>query len=173
MVDIAETSRVDAELSRAHFEPVDLGALTGAMKPGWDLRAADEAQVALDRAGPGSAIVSGDESRLARLLDNLVDNALSFSPYGGTVRVIVAREGKDVLLTVEDEGPGVPEDQRERVFARFHSDRPDEAFGNHSGLGLAIARAIAEGHGGALIATSRKDGRDGARFELRLPAGVS
>ena len=169
VVDIAETSRVDAELSRAHFEPVDLGALTGAMKPGWDLRAGDRAEATLARSGPGTAVVPGDEGRLARLLDNLVDNALSFSPSGGTVRISVAREGQEVLLTVEDEGVGVPKDQRERIFARFHSDRPDEAFGNHSGLGLAIARAIAEGHGGTLIAAGRTDGRAGARFELRLP----
>jgi two-component system, OmpR family, sensor histidine kinase ChvG len=170
VVDIAEASRVDAELSRARFEPVDLAALVAAMQPGWELRAGEPARIRLDIAPAVRATIPGDESRLARLLDNLVDNALSFSPAGGTVAVSVRRLDREVLVAVEDEGPGVPEAQRETIFTRFHSIRPEgEEFGRHSGLGLAIARAIAEGHGGTLCATTRADGRSGARFELHLP----
>jgi two-component system sensor histidine kinase ChvG len=72
---------------------------------------------------------------------------------------------------VEDEGPGVPPDAREAIFNRFHSDRPEgEEFGRHSGLGLAIAKAIVEGHNGSIVATDRDNAPNGARFVIRLPA---
>jgi two-component system sensor histidine kinase ChvG len=75
-----------------------------------------------------------------------------------------------VVVTVEDEGPGVPEDSRVAIFNRFHTVRPEgEEFGRHSGLGLAIARAIAEGHGGSIVAGERSDGRSGGWFALSLP----
>jgi two-component system sensor histidine kinase ChvG len=114
----------------------------------------------------------GDESRLARLIDNLVDNALSFSPPGGLVEIGAARVGEEVVISVQDEGPGVPGDAREAIFNRFHSIRPEEDFGRHSGLGLAIARAIVDGHGGRIEIEDRHDGRTGARFIVRFP-GVS
>jgi two-component system sensor histidine kinase ChvG len=174
VVEIAETSRVDAELSRARFEPVDLDRLVEAMVPGWELRAGGRARIDYvpPRAGV-ETVVAGDESRLARLLDNLVDNAISFSPPGGCLRLRVERDGEQVAVTVEDDGPGVSEDQRAAIFNRFHSDRPDEEFGRHSGLGLAIARAIADGHGGSLGVGSRPDGQPGAWFELRVPVAQS
>jgi two-component system, OmpR family, sensor histidine kinase ChvG len=169
VVEIAETSRVDAELSRARFEPIDLGVLVGAMVPGWELRAKERARIDYTPPRGGSAVIAGEESRLARLLDNLVDNAISFSPPGGCVRVRACREDNEVVVTVEDDGPGIPEEQRVAIFNRFHSVRPDEEFGRHSGLGLAIARAIAEGHGGTVGVGDRPDGHRGAWFELRLP----
>lgn len=172
IVEIAETSRVDAELSRARFEPVDMGELAAAMVPGWEMRAADRARIVTERQG-AKLLVAGDESRLARLLDNLVDNALSFSPPAGIVRVRVAASGDMVTVTVEDEGPGIAADRREAIFTRFHSDRPDEEFGNHSGLGLAIVRAIAEGHDGSVTVGDRPDGRTGARFVLTLPRAAA
>jgi two-component system sensor histidine kinase ChvG len=174
VVEIAETSRVDAELSRARFEPVDMAQLVAAMIAGWELRADGRARIDfVPPRMPGGTVAAGDESRLARLLDNLIDNAISFSPPGGCVRVRVERDEEQVAVSIEDEGPGVPEDQRGPIFNRFHSDRPDEEFGRHSGLGLAIARAIAEGHGGSIGVGDRPDGRGGAWFELRLPVAPS
>lgn len=168
VVEIAETSRVDAELSRARFEPVDIGALIATMVPAWQEQRADAVRV--NYAAPREAVVAaGEESRLARMIGNLVDNAISFSPAGGAVRIRVLREEREVVVTVEDEGPGVPEDMRAAIFNRFHSDRPEEEFGRHSGLGLAIARAIAEGHGGGISVGDRPDGRAGAWFEARIP----
>jgi len=172
VVDIAEASRLDAELSRARFEPVDLGRMIQELMPIWEGRSHEGVEIAFARPRVATATIMGDESRLARLIDNLVDNAISFSPPGGVVEVRAARVGEDVLVSVEDEGPGVPGDAREAIFNRFHSIRPEEDFGRHSGLGLAIARAIVEGHGGTIGIEDRPDGHRGARFVVRFP-GVS
>lgn len=171
VVDIAEASRLDAELSRARFEPVDLGPLIEAMLPMWEERR-PEVRIAFARPRVQTAVIPGDESRLARLIDNLVDNAISFSPDGGLVEIRAAAVGDEVVVIVEDEGPGVPEDSREAIFNRFHSIRAEEDFGRHSGLGLAIAKAIVEGHGGRIEVEQRHDGRSGARFVVRFPGAA-
>jgi len=177
VVDIAEASRLDAELSRARFEPVDLGRTIEAMVPVWEERGARNesarVEIAFARPRAGTATIMGDESRLARLIDNLVDNAISFSPPGGLVEIGASRVGEDVVIGVQDEGPGVPGDAREAIFNRFHSIRPDEDFGRHSGLGLAIARAIVEGHNGRIEIEDRHDGRTGARFVVRFPGAAA
>jgi two-component system sensor histidine kinase ChvG len=172
IVDIAEISRLDAELSRARFDSIDVGALVESQLPGWEPRAAAR-QVGLAFARPraGSATIPGDEARLARAVDNIVDNAISFSPPGGLVEIAAARLGDEVVLSVEDEGPGVPPEARAEIFRRFQSVRPaGEEFGRHSGLGLAIAKATVEGHDGRISVEDRHDGRSGARFVLRFPA---
>ena len=170
VVDIAEVSRLDAELSRARFEPVDVGRLIESLLGMWDARAGERGvRLAFARPRAGTAIVMGEESRLARVFDNLVDNAISFSPDGGLVEIAAARIGEDVVVAVEDEGPGIAPEAREAIFNRFQSIRPEgEAFGRHSGLGLAIAKAIVEGHDGRIEAEDRYDGRTGARFVIRL-----
>ena len=118
-----------------------------------------------------AARVVGVPLRLERLIENLLDNAVSFSPPDGTVSIGVRREGERVAVSVCDEGPGIPESEREKVFARFHTARPEaEGFGDHSGLGLAIARTIAEGHDGSLTVADRPDGKSGACLVLELPA---
>jgi two-component system sensor histidine kinase ChvG len=112
----------------------------------------------------------GEESRLTRAIDNVVDNAISFSPAGGLVEITAAGVDDEVVVSIEDEGPGVPQPVREAIFNRFHSMRPaGESFGRHSGLGLAIAKAIAEGHDGTIGVEDRYDGRSGARFVLKFP----
>jgi two-component system sensor histidine kinase ChvG len=113
----------------------------------------------------------GRPERLARAIDNLVDNAVSFSPPGGLVEIVAVRVGNKVRVRIDDEGPGVPKEAREAIFNRFHSIRPDsEGFGRHSGLGLAIARAIVEGHNGEIGVQDRDDAPSGARFTICLPA---
>jgi two-component system sensor histidine kinase ChvG len=171
IVDIAETSRLDAELSRARFEPVDLGQTIESLLGHWEKRAADrQVGIAFARPRAGSAVIPGDEPRLARAIDNVVDNAISFSPREGLVEIAAARIGGEVVISVEDEGPGVPATAREAIFDRFHSLRPDgEDFGRHSGLGLAIARSTIEGHGGSIRVEDRHDGRSGARFVICFP----
>ncbi len=107
---------------------------------------------------------------MERVFENLIDNALSFSPDEAVVAISLAGEPDDWVVRVEDEGPGVPEEAREAIFRRFHSIRPSsENFGRHSGLGLAIARTIVEAHQGRIHVESREDRMSGARFVVRLP----
>ncbi len=169
--EISDASRIDAELSRAEFEPVDLAAMLRNIVTAREERDENEGcAVAIDVTGP-APVVMGVPLRLERAIDNLLDNAVSFSPPGGTVGAAIATRDKWVELAICDEGPGIPEEKREKVFRRFHSDRPaEEDFGNHSGLGLAIARTVAEAHDGTLVAAAREDGASGACLRLGLPA---
>jgi two-component system, OmpR family, sensor histidine kinase ChvG len=171
ITDISEASRLDAQLSRAQFESVDVGALVDGLLDQRRARGvARGIALRFDRRPDGPLCALGDGSRLERVFENLLDNAVSFSPDGAAVRVAAERGAEELVLSVEDDGPGVPEEEREAIFRRFQSVRPSgEAFGQHSGLGLAIARTIVEGHGGHIAVESREDGRAGARFTVRLP----
>jgi two-component system sensor histidine kinase ChvG len=174
ITDIAEASRLDAELSRARFETVDLGIIIEGLVATREKRGVNgDVRLAFARPHKGTAIVFGDGSRLTRVIENLVDNAISFSPPGGLVQIAATRDGDHVVIRVEDEGPGVPPEAREAIFQRFHSIRPEgEAFGRHSGLGLAIAKAIVDGHNGEIRVQDRDNAPTGARFVIRLPAAI-
>jgi two-component system, OmpR family, sensor histidine kinase ChvG len=170
--DISEAARTDAELARATFDRVDLGPLIEQLINSWDSRREKgDARIAFARPRKNTAVVMGKPDRLARAINNILDNAVSFSPPGGLVEVAAVRVGDEVRIRIDDEGPGVPTDAREAIFNRFHSVRPEgESFGRHSGLGLAIARAIVEGHDGEIDVHDRDDAPSGARFTIRLPA---
>jgi two-component system sensor histidine kinase ChvG len=170
--DISEAARTDAELARAKFEPVDLGPVIEQLVSSWEhRREKGDARLAFARPRRATAVVLGDANRLVRAIDNIIDNAISFSPPGGLVEIAAARVGDEVRIRIDDEGPGVPEEAREAIFNRFHSIRPEEEhFGRHSGLGLAIARAIVEGHDGEIDVQDRDDAPSGARFTITLPA---
>lgn len=170
--EISEASRIDAELSRATFASVDLHALAEALVGDRARRGTDAGRrITLAKRDNGPFLVEGAPAQLGRVIENLLDNAVSFSPPDGVIAVVLSRHGEWIRLEVLDQGPGIPPSEREKVFERFHSLRPaDEAFGRHSGLGLAIARSIAEAHDGSLVADERRDGRRGARLVLELPA---
>jgi two-component system sensor histidine kinase ChvG len=170
--DISEAARTDAELARAKFERVDLGPLIEQVVSSWETRREKgDARIAFARPRKASAVVMGKPDRLARAINNIIDNAVSFSPPGGLVEIAATRVGDEVRVRIDDEGPGVPPEAREAIFNRFHSVRPEgEGFGRHSGLGLAIARAIVEGHDGEIDVQDRDDAPSGARFTIRLPA---
>ena len=170
--DISEAARTDAELARARFEPVDLGILIGQLVSSWEnRRETGNVRLAFARPRRASAIVMGEPGRLARAIDNLIDNAISFSPPDGLVEIAATHVADEIYIRIEDEGPGVPAELREAIFNRFHSVRPvTESFGRHSGLGLAIARAIVEGHDGEIDVADRDDAPSGARFTIRLKA---
>jgi two-component system, OmpR family, sensor histidine kinase ChvG len=171
VTEIAEASRIDAELSRTTFEPVDLVALLSALARTREERGENGGHaVEIVRSG-GPPVVLGEAARLERVFDNLLDNAVSFSPPDAPIELSVARRGGMVEVAIADHGPGIDPAEREKVFERFHSLRPPgEDFGSHSGLGLAIARTIVEAHDGTLSAGGREDTGSGARLTVSLPA---
>ncbi|HMJ01682.1 MAG TPA: HAMP domain-containing sensor histidine kinase [Conexibacter sp.] len=115
------------------------------------------------------AVVDGARDELHRLALNLIENALRHTPAGTHVHAALVRVGDEVVLTVEDDGPGIPDELRARLFERFVRGRGDSGGG--SGLGLSIVRAVAISHGGAVV-VERPSGR-GARFVVRLPRAAS
>ena len=170
--DVGEAARTDAELHRAAFERVDLGPLIEQVVASWETRRdKGDARIAFARPRKNTAVVMGKPDRLARAINAIIDNAVSFSPPGGLVEIAAAHIGDEVRIRIDDEGPGVPAEAREAIFNRFHSVRPEgENFGRHSGLGLAIAQAIVKGHDGEIDVHDRDDAPSGARFTIRLPA---
>jgi two-component system sensor histidine kinase ChvG len=180
--DIADASRLDAELQRQEAEPVDLKRLlTTLVTTANEVRHDDGVSVTLSFEGGGAQafIVPGHDSRLGQVVDNLIHNARSFSPPGGSVRVTARRLKTEVEIAVDDDGPGIRPDAFEKIFERFYTDRPHQGFGQNSGLGLSISKQIIEAHGGRIWAENRHasgiglDGQPlvlGARFTIRLPA---
>ena len=177
--DISDASRLDAELSREATEPVDLGRLLETVVAiARETRVADrrKVQLTLDhgRFGKDAFYVLGHDSRLGQVFNNLIDNALSFSPPEGAIRIHAERHQQAIVITVDDEGPGVRAENIENIFERFYTDRPDgDEFGQNSGLGLAITRQIVEAHRGEIAAQNRvapDGGVAGARFTVKLPA---
>lgn len=173
--DISDASRIDAQLAKAKFEPIDLGDMIDQLLAARESRNADgDITIAFARPRRGIALIMGEDLRLERVLTNLLDNAVSFSPSSGLVEVSATRSGDDVVIRIMDQGPGIPPNEREAVFRRFHSERPSsENFGRHSGLGLAIARTIIEGHHGSITVHDRDDSGSGACFQIMLPAAGS
>lgn len=188
ITDIANASRIDSEMSREAFEKINLGDLlsnvleTYAVDP---LHRANEktsgqnrqvktaqATMNLNIMDEKNIEVWGLKGRLAQVFQNLLSNALSFTPKGGTITVLVVPLNKKVSIVVEDEGPGIPKSKLESIFERFYSERPEsEDYGQHSGLGLSICRQIIEAHGGQVFAENVKgqNGKiTGARFTVIL-----
>ncbi|MBU6318676.1 MAG: sensor N-terminal transmembrane domain-containing protein [Alphaproteobacteria bacterium] len=176
ITDISNLSRLEAEIVREKRVRVDLGRLLDDIVSIYrDTARPGDARILLDLSGAeGQTNVMGREGPLSQVVRNLVENARSFSPPSGEVKVALRQAGGPngpmLRLTVEDEGPGVPPDKLEKIFERFYSDRPRGAkFGNNSGLGLSIVRQIVETHRGRVWAENRPEGK-GARFVVDLPA---
>lgn len=178
--DISDASRLDAELQRQDAAPVDIRQLLETL-----VSAAKEVNddvtvtLAFEGAAPRGFVVPGHDSRIAQVIDNLIQNARSFSSPGGSVRVTCRRVKTDVEIVVDDDGPGIRPGAFDKIFERFYTDRPQQNFGQNSGLGLSISKQIVEAHGGTLWAENRTgiathEGADplvlGARFTMRLPA---
>jgi len=176
ITDISDASRLDAELSRLEVAPIEIGAMLEALA---DIHESTRTEGAphlvlelADRNRP--LIVAGIETRLSQVFRNLIANAVSFSPPLGEIRLTARHDGRAVLIVIEDQGPGIPDDKLMAIFDRFYTERPlGEKFGTHSGLGLSISKQIVEAHRGMIWAENRKDENRaamGARFCIRLPA---
>ncbi|MGB6171690.1 MAG: sensor histidine kinase [Xanthobacteraceae bacterium] len=179
--DISDASRLDAELQRQEAAPVDLAKLLSTLVAvANEVKRDDGVKVTLKFEGGGTRAfqVPGHDSRLGQIVDNLIENARSFSPAGGTVRVTCRRLRNQIEVYVDDDGPGVRDGVREKIFERFYTDRPHQGFGQNSGLGLSISKQIVDAHGGSIWVENRigapgPDGEPsvfGARFIVRLPA---
>jgi two-component system sensor histidine kinase ChvG len=173
--DISDASRVDAEMSRAETSRVKIRDLIAALV---DIHAVTDGdgkpKVVGDLPPADDLTVLGAEGRLGQVFRNLLSNALSFSPRNGTVTLKARRDQGRIIIMVEDEGPGIPEEKLKAIFDRFYTERPEgEKFGTHSGLGLSISQQIVEAHNGTLTASNRRDRASrviGARFTIDLPA---
>lgn len=186
--DISDASRLDAELARTDMTAIDLAEIVeGVVRIAASVDRGDGVGIRFANHTRGPARALGHESRIGQVLNNLIDNARSFSNAGGSVRVSIrprrderADHGDDerearagYAIEVEDDGPGIPEHALERIFERFYTDRPEQGFGQNSGLGLSISRQIVEAHGGTIVAANRHGadgGTQGARFTVWLPA---
>jgi len=162
---------------RGEVKPVDVKGLLDDMVHHYAMSAATKAGVGVElriSANPPFA-AHGHDGRYGQVVRNVIDNALSFSPRGSKLVIELTREPRNgpFVLTIDDEGPGIPEGNLESIFQRFYSERPPEHFGQNSGLGLSICRQIMETYGGSITASNRRstDNRVlGARFTLRIPS---
>jgi two-component system sensor histidine kinase ChvG len=173
ITDISDSSRLDSELSRAAPETVDMARILYTLAEIHDATRKDDGPIMEVDAPATGLLVRGAENRLVQVLRNLIGNAISFSPARARIFLRGRETGGMVELSVEDEGPGIPDGKLDGIFDRFYSERPQsEQFGSHSGLGLSISRQIVEAHQGRIAAENRRDEAGaiiGARFVIRLP----
>jgi len=181
ITDISDASRLEAEMQRQEASPVDLiKLLTAVTSVANEVPREDGVKVTVNFEGGNAQafVVPGHDSRLVQVINNLIDNARSFSPPGGTVRLNCRRLKSEVEIIVDDDGPGIGADALEKIFDRFYTDRPEHGFGQNSGLGLSISKQIVEAHAGRMWAENRLSVSMpdeapailGARFVVRLPA---
>ena len=177
--DISDASRLDAELSREAAKPVNIGKMLLTLAKihyNTDKRSlTEEPNISMDVTLDSNKqlIVNGIEIRLAQVFRNLIANAISFSPLGGSIRVSANLIGNQIIATIEDDGPGIPKGKEFTIFNRFYTQRRESnKYGIHSGLGLSISLQIINAHDGNLVATNRLDANgdiQGAKFTVSLP----
>lgn len=166
--DLVSLARSEARLHAERHAPLDLRSVVEEIQEVGEVLASERGASLVAATGEAPLPIKGDLARLRQIGLNLVENAIRYGRPGGKIQVSCSRQGALALLVVEDDGPGIPEAERERVFDRFyrvHRDLPG------SGLGLAIARAIALEHGGTIAAERAASG--GARLVVRLPLAAS
>jgi two-component system sensor histidine kinase ChvG len=173
--DISDASRLDAEMSRDESDKIELNRMLAAVVEVHHTSGSrGDGKIAFEETSKGPFPILGNQGRVVQVLQNLITNAVSFSPLEGLVMVRIGRDRDWVVVTIEDDGPGIPPGSLEKIFDRFYSERPDtEQFGTHSGLGLSISRQIVAAHQGTIEAENRTDLHGkvlGARFIVRLPA---
>ena len=164
---LLQVARLQSGTQELAHERVETAALLASARTALEPQASDAGVVFAFSASPDLPAVRGDPDRLSQLFLNLIDNAVKHSPKGGRVTVEATRDNGHAVVTVRDEGSGLPQGAEKRLFRRFY--RGENAQRDGAGLGLAIAQAIAEAHGGS-IAARNVEGGHGAEFTVRLPA---
>ena len=173
--DISDASRLDAELSRAINKPIDIADMLTTMADIHNTTHGDQGPrvkiTKMDDTRP--LIVMGLVDRLAQIFRNLITNAETFSPKDSCITITISLDRHEVLVHVDDNGPGIPPGNEEKIFKRFYTERAEtEKFGTHSGLGLNISQQIVLAHNGHIRASNRRDNTGailGARFTVSLP----
>ena len=184
--DISNASRLDAELSREDFQKLNLKnilrQLLDSYKSPLEREASNEEHhdealkdgilITLDLPDHADIYIRGSEGRLIQVFQNIISNALSFAALKTSIKIQVSVTDRRVKVSIEDEGPGIPEKQLEKIFSRFYSERPEhEEYGQHSGLGLSICEQIIVAHNGVIYAENKRDRSgevSGARFIVIL-----
>ncbi|HUO85387.1 MAG TPA: ATP-binding protein [Thermoanaerobaculia bacterium] len=164
---LRDVTKIDARLASEPRSVIDIRTILEPIIEGFRLRERERVRFQLDLPDhPVRASVS--EERMIQIFENVLDNAVGFSPPGGTILIRVVLAEEQALITVRDQGPGIPPEHLALIFRRFFTWRPDEEGRiRHTGLGLAIVKAIVEGYGGTAIARNAPEG--GAEIEIRLP----
>ncbi len=173
ITDISDASRLDAELLRATTETVEIKKLMQNVIELYQTTGHKDKQIKfqeIDETRKSEIFVAAHQNRLVQVIRNLITNAISFAPDQSTITLKMQLNGSNLIIEVIDEGPGIPDNALEKIFSRFYSERPkQEAFGNHSGLGLSISRQIVETYNGTLTAHNKTGEQTGAIFKITLP----
>ena len=174
--DISNASRLDSELVKEEEEPFNILNMLNNLGQYLGEDAKSKGIDFITDLPPNPIELHGLEARLAQVFVNLITNAISFCEDGDAIRIWARKRENRILVVVEDTGPGIPDQALSKIFKRFYSQRPEEHFGNNSGLGLAISKQIVEAHGGVIWAENiRPTNADitsdplGARFVVGLP----
>ncbi len=171
--DISAASRLDEDLSSAEFMTTDIGELLQSFVDSRQLTSAGTVRLVYNR--PSTKVVATlAQNRFVQVLDNVLANATSFSPNGGNITINLTQKNNMTVITIDDEGKGIPSSKLDTIFDRFYTERPlGEEFGRHSGLGLSISRQIVHAHGGSITASNRNNDVNtdggGARITITLP----
>tara|TARA_B100000579_G_scaffold395325_1_gene373275 strand:+ start:1224 stop:2771 length:1548 start_codon:yes stop_codon:yes gene_type:complete len=173
ITDYSQMLKDEASLSRAKMEKIDLIHVINSVVEDFNidlLNSNKNIKIQINQTSLNSSKfnVLGVESKLEQILANLLDNAISFSPSNSEILIKCGVKEKKAQLIIEDQGPGFNENNIDKVFNRFYSNRP-ENFGEHSGLGLNIVKNIIEQHGGSITASNLSGNNKGARIEVLLP----
>ncbi|MBL4617685.1 MAG: sensor N-terminal transmembrane domain-containing protein [Robiginitomaculum sp.] len=175
--DISSSSRLDIDLARARAEPINLPLLIRDIVGMYEHNNLSKSvTVVFEQSHNAPEIIYGAEQPLARVLQNLIDNAVTFSPESGLVSVSLSTNKNNAIIEVQDQGAGVPKENMENIFGRFYTDRPKgQKFGTHSGLGLSIVRQIVTAHKGQVYVQNIVDDNGkikGAKFIVEIPLNL-
>ena len=162
---LRDVARVEGQIESDAIVPVDLAALVREFADAANVASSRGVRVDVTAVAPATAMASRE--RLGQVVDNVLSNAIGFSPAAARVTIALDVVDRQARIAVEDEGPGIPDGHLDRIFERFFSYRPGDAAREHVGLGLAIARQIVESYGVRVTAENRAPTR--ARFEIVLP----